>query len=277
MRKRLWKLVTRLFWLACFGLVAYYAFLAAQNPEVVKAPEPITIVVTATNGAETFVSTSIPPTETPAPTTTLPAADFNTGPTITPTTTLTPTEIVTAEVGSKPIETPTATLPTETPIPEPTATPIPFSIDGLANAYGAQLGALRTDGVYTDLPIAVQPFKDGFAIWLKLGDAQQIFFLSNDQHQVFSFADEWRDGMAESSCAKAQDQTFPVIRGFGKIWCEQGMSAEVGNATGKEMGGIGTLNVYEHGSIMKTKFDENGAENIWLVLNDNQGWTVLSK
>ncbi|MBZ0274995.1 MAG: hypothetical protein K8I60_02550 [Anaerolineae bacterium] len=66
---------------------------------------------------------------------------------------------------------------------------------------------------------AWQPFEHGVMIWWS--DTQQIWVMTNDDHQVRIYEDTYQDGEPDPDFA-APDNLFTPTRGFGKLWAALG-------------------------------------------------------
>jgi len=122
---------------------------------------------------------------------------------------------------------------------------------------------------------AWQPFDMGYMLWRE--DTRQIYVLVETAYVTpiippgswEAYADRWKDGMPEISCDEAEYQDYPVLRGFGYLWCNEPEVREaLGNPVGEERGDQRLLQTFERGWAMHIGEWEDGI----VVLTDDKRW-----
>jgi photosystem II stability/assembly factor-like uncharacterized protein len=169
-------------------------------------------------------------------------------------------------------QTPTPESPRQIPTPTPTTVDsIPtsivcdVSIDNAATLVRERVPALgcpASEPVETFL--ARQPFEDGLMIWRK--DTTEIYVLTGvGRWQIFD--DTWDESQPQDdpTLTPPADRLQPV-RGFGKIWREQGgPQAAIGWATAVESGSEATVQDWSGGTLLTF-----GPGDILAILNDGR-------
>ncbi len=125
---------------------------------------------------------------------------------------------------------------------------------------------------------AWEPFELGYMLWRK--DNQKIYVLVSKAFTTpiippgewRAYDDEWHEGMPETSCGYAQDQEYPIVRGFGYLWCKNGgVRNAMGNSRGKEKGDWRLMQTFDHGWAMQIdKLDI-------VVLTDDGKWQLFHR
>jgi len=108
---------------------------------------------------------------------------------------------------------------------------------------------------------AWQPFENGYMIWR--GDTRKIYVLVSKAGystplvppgRWVAYDDKWQEGMPEISCGAAEDQEFPIVRGFGYLWCHNdGVRSTLGNSIEGERGDEQTMQAFERGWAMEVR------------------------
>ncbi len=231
----------------------------------VLSPDPTLtpIIVTATSRFVVVTNTPTPEASPVlAPTLVSSGVEATVGPP-----TLTPTTIITMT----PTFTPT---PTDTPVTPGVPAFQPVGVIGGTGAGAVTCASQPSGGFATiynsdsalaaqlscpiDAPVVVsaayQPFERGLMIWVsQVGTSGQpgiyVLYTNNTYSR---FIDTWRDGVDPSSTGQEPpDGYFEPVRGFGKVWRESGgVRDSLGWATSLEIGGSGTVQVFERGEMV---------------------------
>jgi len=173
-------------------------------------------------------------------------------PTATSVYTPTPTPTSSPTTQPQPTDTPS---PTDTPTPTETPTPACPEVTGpFADIWQEtrdRLGCATNEAHTTWL--AEESFDHGRMFWRKDTDRISVQYESG---AWASYANAWAEGDPEFSCpAIAPEESPPTPkRGFGKVWCaNEGVRNGLGWATDPEYGYYGTVQDFEHGSIIRTE------------------------
>jgi len=125
------------------------------------------------------------------------------------------------------------------------------------------------------VPAAWQPFDKGYMIWRD--DTRQIYILVETAYVTpiiplgswRAYPDQWQEGMPEISCDEAEYQDYPLVRGFGYLWCNQKEVREaLGDSADEEKGTERLLQTFERGWAMHIGEWEDGI----VVLTDDEKW-----
>ena len=253
----------RLLFTIAVGLVSLLlpscGFLSPQPTltPIYVTPTPRIEVVTPTASpvaspviAPTFGSGELSTQQAQLPATITPTTVITMTPTFTPTPTdtpVTPGGIVIAPVGGVGVDTVGVSGFCQTS-PSGGFSAVYSSNTALSAQLSCPIDAAQ--GIVT----AYQTFERGLMVWVsQVGTSGQsgiYVFYNNNTYQ--RFADTWRDGVdPTSSGAVAPDGLQEPIRGFGKVWRESGGVRDgLGWATRPEVGGNGTIQVFERGEMV---------------------------
>jgi hypothetical protein len=232
-------------------------------------PSPIYVTTTPEPVVEPIVAT-----ETPAATSVLSATDISLLPT--PEASRTPTSTVPAPITFTPSFTPS---PTDTPV---TPGPANYGVvgggaaadggAGLSTCASSPQGGLGSiyqrdpaipsaigcplNGAVASISSAYQPFQNGMMIWTAALGTQRpnaIYVLyNNGTYQRYN--DTFTDGVdPEDGGGEPGGGLIEPIRGFGKVWRENGTVRDtLGWATAGEAGGTAQIQLFERGEMLYT-------------------------
>lgn len=94
----------------------------------------------------------------------------------------------------------------------------------------------------TEAEAAFQAFDTGYMIWR--GDTSTIYVLYGDDSSWVSYPDTWTEGEPIDTGQPPADRVAPV-RGFGKVWVEQGLGQRLGWALSNEQAYTATIEEYQ--------------------------------
>ncbi len=130
----------------------------------------------------------------------------------------------------------------------------------------------------TKMWTAWQPFEKGYMLWRK--DTWKIYVLVSKAISTSiippgkwrAYDDKWHEGMPEISCRNAENQKYPIMRGFGYLWCKDGVVRNaLGNSRESEKGAWRLTQTFERGWAMQ--IDELDT----VVLTKEGKWRIFHK
>lgn len=179
--------------------------------------------------------------------------------------------------------------PTATPPPAPAEAPVvrcTLPTDPALGTAQQEMG-LGCPMEQARLVVAAwQPFEGGAMIWRE--DTREIYVLLRSYRPLsvsafeaepvggtwLAYPDRWREGMPRFSCADAQERPYPVIHGFGYLWCnDPKVRDQLGAPLDKEMGDRRVLQTFVQGWAVHIGEWEDGV----VVLMEDGRWAWVPR